>query len=97
MGITKPYKFMWFGNIHGPKPYEFMGFGAMGVTKPYKFIWFGNIHGPKSYELKGFGAMGVTKPYKFIYPCSGSKPTRAPDRGCTFAAYSMLSSTASGP
>ncbi len=35
-----------------PKPYEFIGFGAMEVTKPYKFI--------------GFGAMDVTKPYKFI-------------------------------
>ena len=35
-----------------PKPYKFIGFGAMEVTKPYKFI--------------GFGAMEVTKPYKFI-------------------------------
>ena len=38
--------------IHGPKPYKFIGFGAMDVTKPYKFI--------------GFGAMDVTKPYNSI-------------------------------
>ncbi len=24
-----------------PKPYEFIGFGAMDVTKPYEFIWLG--------------------------------------------------------
>ncbi len=23
MDVTKHYRFIWFGNIHGPKPYEF--------------------------------------------------------------------------
>ena len=23
MYVTKPYKFIWFGDIHGPKPYKF--------------------------------------------------------------------------
>ncbi len=26
MDVTKPYKFIWFGDIHGPKPYKFIGF-----------------------------------------------------------------------
>ena len=26
--------------MDGPKPYEFIGFGAMDVTKPYEFIGF---------------------------------------------------------
>ncbi len=38
-----------FGDIHGPKPYKFIGFGATDVTKPCEFV--------------GFGAMDVTKPY----------------------------------
>ncbi len=38
-----------YKNMANPKPYEFIGFGAMAVTKPYQFI--------------GFGAMAVTKPY----------------------------------
>jgi hypothetical protein len=25
MDVTKPSKFRWFGDIHGPKPYEFIG------------------------------------------------------------------------
>jgi hypothetical protein len=25
MDVTKPYKFIWFGDIDGPKPYEFIG------------------------------------------------------------------------
>jgi hypothetical protein len=25
MGVNKPYKFDWFSNIHGPKPYKFLG------------------------------------------------------------------------
>ena len=24
MDVTKPCKFIWFGEIHGPKPYEFI-------------------------------------------------------------------------
>jgi hypothetical protein len=51
---TKPYKFIWFGDIHGLKPYKFIGFGAMDVTSPYKFIWTGDIHGFKPYEFIGF-------------------------------------------
>ncbi len=43
-----------FGNLSEthwkPKPYKFIGSGAIDVTKPYKFTWF--------------GAMDVTKPYK---------------------------------
>ena len=26
MDVTKPYEFIWFGDIHGPKPYKFIGF-----------------------------------------------------------------------
>ncbi len=35
------------GDIHGPKPYKFIGFGDIYGPKPYKFIGFGDIHGPK--------------------------------------------------
>ena len=38
-----------------PKPYKFIGFGAINVTKPYEFIRFGDIHGPTPYKLIGFG------------------------------------------
>ncbi len=26
MDVTKPYKFIWLGDIHGPKTYQFIGF-----------------------------------------------------------------------
>ena len=26
MDVTKPYKLIWFGDIHGPMPYKFIGF-----------------------------------------------------------------------
>ncbi len=25
MNVTKPYEFIWFGDIHGPKPFEVTG------------------------------------------------------------------------
>ncbi len=30
-----------YGSIHGPKPYEFIGFGSIHGPKPYEFIGFG--------------------------------------------------------
>ncbi len=45
MDVTKPYKFTWFGDVHGPNPHEFTGFDAMDATKPYKIIRFDDIHG----------------------------------------------------
>jgi hypothetical protein len=41
----KPYKFIGFGAMDVSKPYDFIGFGAMDVTKPYKFIGFGALGG----------------------------------------------------
>ena len=32
----KPYEFIGFGAIHGPKPYEFTGFGDMRCAAPPK-------------------------------------------------------------
>jgi hypothetical protein len=29
MDVTKPGEFLWFGDMHGPKPYKFIGF-SMG-------------------------------------------------------------------
>jgi hypothetical protein len=55
-----------FGDIHGPKPYEFIGFGDIHGPKPYEFIGFGDIHGPKPYEFIGFGDVHGPKPYEFI-------------------------------
>ncbi len=61
---------IWFGDILGGKPYEFIGFGAMHATKPFEIVWFGDIHGPEPYEFirfgpyefMGFGVTDVTKP-----------------------------------
>ncbi len=33
MDVTKPYKCVWFGDIHGPKPYEFVGFRWPGIVQ----------------------------------------------------------------
>ena len=41
MEVTKPYKFIGFGDINGPNPYEFIGFG--------------DIHGPNPFESPSFG------------------------------------------
>ncbi len=46
----EPYKFIGFGNIHGPKPYKFTGFGNIHGPKTYRFIGFGN-----TYRFIGFG------------------------------------------
>ncbi len=54
MDGPKPYKFIGFGAMSGTKPYEFIWFGAMDVTKPYEFIGFGAIDGPKPYKCMGF-------------------------------------------
>ncbi len=57
---------VWSPAIDGPKPYEFIGFGANAGPKPYQFIGFGAIDGPKPYEFIGFGAIDGPKPYEFI-------------------------------
>ncbi len=57
MGVAKPYRFMLFGDIHGPTPCYFIGYGALDIPKPYKLIWSGDIHGPKPYEFIELGAM----------------------------------------
>jgi hypothetical protein len=49
-----------------PKPYKFIGFGAMDVTIPYKIykVWghtwprFAVIHGPKPYKIIRFRGHG---------------------------------------
>ncbi len=46
------------GDIHGPKPYKFIGFGDIHGPKPYEFMGFGDIHGPKPYKFIGFDAQG---------------------------------------
>ena len=45
-------------DIHGPKPYEFIGFGSIHCPKPYEFIRFGSIHGPKPSEFIGLAVWG---------------------------------------
>ncbi len=47
---------MGFGDIHGPKPYTFIGLGETHGPKPYKFIRLGDIHGPKPYKFIGLEA-----------------------------------------
>jgi hypothetical protein len=45
MASKAPYKFIWVGDIYGPKP--------------YKSIRIGDIYGPKPYEFIGFAASGM--------------------------------------
>ncbi len=33
MGVTKPYKLKWFGDVQGPKPYNFIGFGWAFISQ----------------------------------------------------------------
>ncbi len=47
-------------DIHGPKPYKFIGFGDIHGPKPYKCIGFGDIHDPNPYEFIGFGDMAIS-------------------------------------
>ena len=84
--MSGPYR---FGDIHGPKPYEFIGFGDIHGPKPYEFIRFGDVHGPKPYIIYrvlvtsmapkpskciGFGDIHGPKPYTFI-GLVGPKPS----------------------
>ncbi len=32
------YKFVWFGDVLGPKPYKSIGFGDIHGPRPYKLI-----------------------------------------------------------
>ncbi len=41
-----------------PKPYKFMGFGAMDITNPYNSIGFGAMDATKPYDFIGFGVDG---------------------------------------
>ncbi len=40
--------------MHGPKPYELIGFGDMRGPTPYELIGFGDMRGPKPYKFIGF-------------------------------------------
>ncbi len=48
MDDPKPYEFIGLGAMDGPKPYEFIRFGAMDDPKPYEFIWFGAMDDPNT-------------------------------------------------
>ncbi len=66
MAVTKPYKFIWFGDTHGPKPYEFIWLGDIHGPKPYKFKCLNDIHGPKPYIFIWPGDVRGSKTYKSI-------------------------------
>ncbi len=78
--VTKPYKFMWFGGIHGPKPYKFIGLRwvlilqipvmPLAPLKPY--LPGENRHpqpptGPSGGKRKAAWS-GNNQRYVFIYP-----------------------------
>jgi hypothetical protein len=50
-GRDGTYKFIGFGDIHGPQTYKFIGLGDIQGPKPYKFIGLGDIQGPKPYKF----------------------------------------------
>ncbi len=45
--IRRVMRVLFFGDIHGPKPYKLIGFGDIHGPKPCKLIGFGDIHGPQ--------------------------------------------------
>ncbi len=50
MDAARPRKFIWFGDIHGPKPHEFMGAGPWMPLNLYNFIQVDPPDGHTSYE-----------------------------------------------
>jgi hypothetical protein len=49
--VTKPYEFMWFGDLHGSKPYKSIGFrGAFISQTPV----LNNLN----YSPTGWGGLG---------------------------------------
>ncbi len=59
---------MRFGNIYGPKPYEFIGFGRVHGPKPYAFIGSGDA------GLKPPLLGGAVVPNKEGAPISTARP-----------------------
>jgi hypothetical protein len=53
-----------------PQIYKFIGFGDFHGPKPYEFIRFGDIHGSTPYESIGFGGPG-TRVYPAAWVRSG--------------------------
>jgi hypothetical protein len=85
MDVTKTYEFIWFGDIHGPKPYKFIGLRwafvsqtpvaqpRPGMPTSLAFILVGRSGlGPRT---SGTASM-YTKPYEFIGfgAMAGTKP-----------------------
>ncbi len=61
----------------GSKPYRFVGFGDIHGPKPFKILGFGDIHGPKASKFMGFGDAHGPKPCKFTFPVGlGPNPVR---------------------
>ncbi len=80
--------------MDGPKPYKFIGFGAMDGPKAYKFTGFGSLHGPKAYKFIGFGSAecGLEGLDCGLPPCDGlanGLKTGRP-RWATASAYTLL-------
>ncbi len=70
----------------GPKPYKFIGFGAIHGPKPCMFIGFGAIHGPKTNKCIGFGVPG--SPFCIYIVKNGHLKAIWPDvLGCVFEVW----------
>ncbi len=66
--VTKPYKVIWFGDIHGPKPYKFVGFRWAFISQtPVESLpsrWSGHHCGCQSKAL----GPGYTPCYAIVLP-----------------------------
>jgi hypothetical protein len=74
MDVTKPYKFIWFGDIHGPKPYKLIGFGCLRIlgtkrTADVEILRPGHNIGPPE--------TGVLSALAFLCLATGSLPREA--------------------
>jgi hypothetical protein len=70
MDVTKPYKNIWFGDIHGPKPYKFIGLRWAFISQ--RPVWYFN-------QASGDLQPG-SRPEPEIIDCGDlSKPDRLPN------------------
>ncbi len=80
MYVTKPYKLIWFGDIHGPKPYKITGFGAQVGAKLVVAKWGAEA---------GFGgAVRLLRPLLWTRtqkPLHKAPAPRLPHRGSCYA------------
>jgi hypothetical protein len=80
--VSKPHKFIGFGDSYGPKPYKFIGFGdsyGSGQLQVHTWVFNSWLLGPRS-RNKSVKMSGGRRPHIFfISDCTISPPRPVPD------------------